>query len=109
MGRFGSDQERRRRRAAALYRFEMALREEGAISDFVYDEEQDLLGDRGDIPQEPRGPQSAARGGGSSLGWSEPGSPVVLPANAGETEGLPSQRPSGGPLRFLLSPRALPL
>jgi len=86
----------------------MALREEGEISDFVYDEEQDLLGDRGDIPQEPRGPQSAARGGGSSLGWSEPGSPT-LPANAGETEGLPSRRPSVGPLRFLLSPRALPL
>jgi hypothetical protein len=41
--RFGSDQERRRRRAAALYRFEMALRKEGAISDFVYDEEQDLF------------------------------------------------------------------
>ena len=47
MGRFGSDfgshRERRRRRAQALYRFEMALREEGAISDFVYDEEQDLF------------------------------------------------------------------
>jgi len=43
MGRFGSDQERRRRRAAALYRFEMALREEGAASDFGYDEEQDLF------------------------------------------------------------------
>ena len=40
---FGSYRERRRRRAAALYRFEMALREEGAISDFVYDEEQDLF------------------------------------------------------------------
>jgi hypothetical protein len=52
---FGSYRERRLRRAAALYRFEMALREEGAISDFVYDEDQDLLGDRGDIPQEPRG------------------------------------------------------
>jgi hypothetical protein len=33
----------------------MALRAEGETSDFVYDEEQDLLGDRGDIPQEPRG------------------------------------------------------
>jgi hypothetical protein len=41
--RFGSDQERRRRRAAALYRFEMALREQGAVSDFVYDAEQDLF------------------------------------------------------------------
>ena len=70
MDKFGSDQERRRRRAQALYRFEMTLLEEGDTSDFVYDEEQDLLGDRGDIPQEPRGPQSAARGGGSSLGWS---------------------------------------
>jgi hypothetical protein len=43
MGRFGSDRERRRRRAAALYRFEMALREEDSISDFVYDEKQDLF------------------------------------------------------------------
>ena len=43
MDRFGSDQERRRRRAAALYRFEMALREEDSISDFVYDEKQDLF------------------------------------------------------------------
>jgi hypothetical protein len=43
MGRFGSDPERRRRRAAALYRFEMALREQGGISDFLYDEEQDLF------------------------------------------------------------------
>jgi hypothetical protein len=43
MCRFGSDRERRRRRAAALYEFEMALREEGDISDFVYDEEQDLF------------------------------------------------------------------
>ena len=41
MRRFGSDQERRRR-ANALYVFEMMLREEG-ISDFVYDEEQDLF------------------------------------------------------------------
>jgi hypothetical protein len=41
--RFGSDQERRRRRAQALYRFEMALREEGDVSDFVHDEEQDLF------------------------------------------------------------------
>jgi hypothetical protein len=43
MDRFGSEQERRRRRAAALYRFEMALRTEGEIPDFVYDEEQDLF------------------------------------------------------------------
>jgi hypothetical protein len=43
MGRFGSDRKRRRRRAQALYRFEMALREEGDISDFVYDEKQDLF------------------------------------------------------------------
>jgi hypothetical protein len=42
MRRFGSDSERRRRRANALYVFEMMLREEG-ISDFVYDEEQDLF------------------------------------------------------------------
>ena len=42
MRRFGSDQERRRRRANALYEFEMVLREEG-ISDFVYDEEKDLF------------------------------------------------------------------
>ena len=42
MRRFGSDLERRRRRANALYVFEMLLREEG-ISDFVYDEEQDLF------------------------------------------------------------------
>ena len=43
MSRFGSDRERRLRRAAALYSFEMALREEEEISDFVYDEEQDLF------------------------------------------------------------------
>ena len=43
MDRFDSEQERRRRRAAALYRFEMALRTEGEIPDFVYDEEQDLF------------------------------------------------------------------
>ena len=43
MHKFGSDQERRRRRAAALYSFEMTLREEGEIPDFVYDEEQDLF------------------------------------------------------------------
>jgi hypothetical protein len=43
MRKFGSDRERRRRRAAALYRFEMALRAEGEISDFVYDDEQDLF------------------------------------------------------------------
>ena len=41
MRRFGSDQERRRR-ANALYVFEMMLREEG-ISNFAYDEEQDLF------------------------------------------------------------------
>jgi hypothetical protein len=40
--RFGSDRERRRRRSLALYEFEMALREEG-ISDFVYDEQNDLF------------------------------------------------------------------
>jgi hypothetical protein len=40
MRRFGSDRERRRR-AKALYVFEMLLREEG-LSDFVYDEEEDL-------------------------------------------------------------------
>jgi hypothetical protein len=40
--RFGSDRERRRQRANALYEFEMLLREEG-ISDFVYDEEKDLF------------------------------------------------------------------
>ena len=43
MHKFGSEQERRRRRAQALYSFEMALREEGEIPDFVYDEEQDLF------------------------------------------------------------------
>ena len=42
MRRFGSDRERRRRRANALYEFEMVLREEG-ISDFVYDAGQDLF------------------------------------------------------------------
>jgi hypothetical protein len=42
MSRVGSDRERRRRRSLALYEFEMALREEG-ISDFVYDEENDLF------------------------------------------------------------------
>ena len=42
MRRFGSDRERRRRRANALYEFEMLLREEG-LSDFVYDEEKDLF------------------------------------------------------------------
>jgi hypothetical protein len=42
MRRFGSDRERRRRRANALYVFELMLREEG-ISDFVYDEKQDLF------------------------------------------------------------------
>ena len=43
MHKFGSEQERRRRRAQTLYSFEMALREEGEIQDFVYDEEQDLF------------------------------------------------------------------
>jgi len=42
MRKFGSDRERRRRRAHALYEFEKALHEEG-LSDFVYDEEQDLF------------------------------------------------------------------
>ncbi len=42
MRKFGSDRERRRRRANALYEFEMALREEG-ISDFVYDEGEDFF------------------------------------------------------------------
>jgi hypothetical protein len=42
MRRFGSDSERRRRRANALYVFEMLLCEEG-ISDFVYDEEKDFF------------------------------------------------------------------
>ncbi len=42
MRRVGSDRERRRRRSLALYEFEMALREEG-LSDFVYDEENDLF------------------------------------------------------------------
>jgi len=40
--RFGSDRERRRRRSLALYEFEMAVREEG-LSDFIYDEENDLF------------------------------------------------------------------
>jgi hypothetical protein len=42
MRKFGSERERRRRRANALYEFEMVLREEG-ISDFVYDEGEDLF------------------------------------------------------------------
>jgi len=42
MRRFGTDQEIRRRRAAALYDLEMTLRQEG-VSDFVYDEEHDLF------------------------------------------------------------------
>ena len=42
MRKFGCDRERRRRRASALYEFEMVLREEG-LSDFVYDEEEDLF------------------------------------------------------------------
>jgi hypothetical protein len=37
-----SGQLRRRREAEALYRFEMILREMG-LSDFVYDEEEDLF------------------------------------------------------------------
>ena len=37
MLRFGSDCERRCRRANALYEFEMLLREEGILN-FVYDE-----------------------------------------------------------------------
>ena len=43
MDRFGSHRERRRRRAQALYSFEMSLRAEGKISDFFYDEEEDLF------------------------------------------------------------------
>jgi hypothetical protein len=42
MRKFGSEWERRRRRANALYEFEMVLCEEG-ISDFVYDEGEDLF------------------------------------------------------------------
>jgi hypothetical protein len=42
-GRFGTLRQRPRRRAQALYEFEMALHEEGEISDFVYDEEEDLF------------------------------------------------------------------
>ncbi len=42
MRRVGSDRERRRRRSLALYEFEMALCE-GGLSDFVYDEENDLF------------------------------------------------------------------
>jgi hypothetical protein len=42
MRRVGSDRERRRRGYLALYEFERALREEG-ISDFIYDEENDLF------------------------------------------------------------------
>ena len=42
MRKFGSARERRRSRSLALYEFEVALREEG-ISDFVYDEENDLF------------------------------------------------------------------
>ena len=42
MRRFGSDRERRRRRANALYEFEMLLREEG-LSHLVYDQEKDLF------------------------------------------------------------------
>ena len=40
--RFGSNRERSRRRSLTLYAFEMGLREEG-LSDFVYDEENDLF------------------------------------------------------------------
>ena len=42
MHKFSSERERRRRRANALYEFELVLREEG-ISDFVYDEGEDLF------------------------------------------------------------------
>ena len=42
MHKFGSERERRRRRANALCEFELVLREEG-ISDFVYDEGEDLF------------------------------------------------------------------
>jgi hypothetical protein len=42
MRRVGSDRERSRRCSLALYEFELALREEG-LSDFVYDEENDLF------------------------------------------------------------------
>jgi hypothetical protein len=42
-GRFGTLRERWRRRAQALYEFEMALHEEGGIPDFIYDERQDLF------------------------------------------------------------------
>ena len=42
MHKFSSERERRRRRANALYEFEMMLREEG-ISNFVYDEGEDLF------------------------------------------------------------------
>ena len=41
-GRFGILRERQRRRAQALYEFEIGLHEEG-ISDFFYDEGQDLF------------------------------------------------------------------
>jgi hypothetical protein len=43
MSRFGSDRERSRRRSLGLYELEMALREEEGLSDFVYDEENDLF------------------------------------------------------------------
>ncbi len=42
MRKFGSDRERRRRRANVLYEFEKALHEEGT-SDFIYDEGEDLF------------------------------------------------------------------
>ena len=42
MPRFGSGRERSRRRSLVLYEFETALREEG-LSDFVFDEENDLF------------------------------------------------------------------
>jgi hypothetical protein len=41
-GRFGTLRQRRRRRAQAPYEFEIGLHEEG-ISDFFYDEGQDLF------------------------------------------------------------------
>jgi hypothetical protein len=43
MRRYGSDRERRRKRAGMYYEFEMALIEMGERPDFVYDEEHDLF------------------------------------------------------------------
>ena len=42
VSKFGTDREMRRRRAETLYSLEMMFRAED-ISDFVYDEEQDLF------------------------------------------------------------------